>query len=66
MLYFMVNELFKVKLDPQNLLTIPEFSGYHCMLLNPIPAGWRGGALKPPVVFLHNSKMYWSEAVEIF
>ena len=39
MLCFMVNELFKVKLDPQNLLTIPEFSGYHCMLLNPIPAG---------------------------
>ena len=38
----MVNELFKVKLDPQNFLNIPEFSGYHCMLLNPIPAGWGG------------------------
>ena len=49
MLCFMVNELFKVKLDPQNLLTIPEFSGYHCMLLNPIPAG--GGSVRPPVVF---------------
>ena len=47
----MVNELFKVKLDPQNLLTIPEFSGYHCMLLNPIPAGCGGGSIRPLVFF---------------
>ena len=62
----MVNELFKVKLDPQNFLNIPEFSGYHCMLLNPIPAGWGGVTQTPCSFFLHNSKKYWSEAVEIF
>jgi len=35
--------------------------------INPIPAGGGGGQFDPPpVVFLHNSKKYWSEALEIF
>ena len=52
LLCFMVNELFKVKLDPKNLLTFPELFGYHCMLLTPIPAAW-GGVNQTPCSFFY-------------